>query len=77
MSVRREIECNVCGERTMEHEPNDGWQGWGQLRGVVLDGVADPHLCPECLKVTAVAADARRYALQHQRGWDHTVDEGG
>jgi hypothetical protein len=56
----------------MEDAPNAGWEGWGQLQGIVLDGVPNPHLCPDCLGSVADYVDAKRQA---RSGWDHTAEE--
>jgi hypothetical protein len=49
MSIKRTIQCDICG--CEQHEPmaGDGFTGWAGLHGVVLDGVADPQICPSCL----------------------------
>lgn len=59
MSVLRVIRCDVpgCGTKCTESEPNAGWQGWGALNGVELNGVANPNLCPAHLAQVAEFLD--------------------
>lgn len=47
--ISRTITCAACGQREEEKAENAGWQGWGGIHGVVLNGCANPHLCPECM----------------------------
>lgn len=49
MAITRTIECDKCHKTQTEPVPNVGWQGWGAIHGVELNGVANPNLCPECL----------------------------
>lgn len=50
MSILKTIECDVCGDHQTELKPNAGWPGWGEIRGVALNNVANPNLCPVCLE---------------------------
>ena len=42
----RKVVCGVCGTSHTETLPGEGWPGWGQLQGIVLDGDENPYLCP-------------------------------
>ena len=55
--IERTIVCGVCGKRETEQAPEAGWPGWGALQGIVLNGVPNPHLCPEHLIVAVKAID--------------------
>lgn len=59
MSVLRTIKCDVkkCNSQYVEQQAGDGWPGWGSLNGIVLDGVTNPSLCPNCLRIIAETAD--------------------
>jgi len=46
MSYLRIIECDVCGEQMKEDQTHAGWQYWGELRGVTMNGIDNPTLCP-------------------------------
>lgn len=50
--------CDVCGLRAEEPGPGYGWQGWGSFKGIALNGVADPMLCPTHKAALADALDA-------------------
>lgn len=60
MSMTRIRRCDVKGcEAELEEEVwGQGHDGWGQLLGIVLDGVSDPNLCPEHLKQVADFVDS-------------------
>jgi len=53
--IKKIIVCGVCGLEQAEDAPDAGWKGWGQLNGIGLDGIANPHLCPQHLIVAAEA----------------------
>ncbi len=57
--IERRIHCSGCGATAIEApspgQPNPGFPGWGQLRGVSVNGLPDPHLCPKCLPIAASA----------------------
>jgi hypothetical protein len=57
MSILRTIECDVCHKTETETAPNAGWQNWGSIFGIVLNGVDTPNLCAECLMKTADFVD--------------------
>lgn len=58
MTILRTIKCDVCGTSQTEENAGDGWQGWGALHGISLDGVENPSLCNECLNRTASYVDS-------------------
>lgn len=62
MAINRTIQCDICGAVEAETIPNNGWQGWGALQGVVLDGTPNPSLCPACLSKLADLADRLKEA---------------
>ena len=53
MPILRTIRCSLCPTTFTEPEPNAGWQDWGQVSGIVLDGEANPCLCPDHLAQVA------------------------
>ena len=54
------FKCDIpnCPAAHTETRDGDGARGWGQLKGVVLNDVADPLLCPKHLGMLAEYADA-------------------
>jgi hypothetical protein len=42
----RTVKCGICGE-VFTDKTGDGFPGWGQLSGAVLDNDSNPYLCPE------------------------------
>ncbi len=50
MAEKRTIFCDICGASSTEEKHGDGWPGWMGLKGVALDGVENPDLCPEHTK---------------------------
>lgn len=60
MSERRMITCDVegCHMAHTEVEWGDGHLGWGQLHGISLNGVDNPHLCPVHLGQVANFVDS-------------------
>ncbi len=60
MPILRTIRCDVCGEEEKEKQPDAGFPGWGELRGIALDGAENPTLCPEDLGVAAAFIDRRK-----------------
>lgn len=55
--IQRTIKCDLCGESADEKEQNSGWQGWGAIHGISLNGVHNPNLCPACLARVAEFVD--------------------
>jgi hypothetical protein len=55
----RLVTCDIkgCTNRHEERAPGDGFPGWGQLSGIILDGNQNPMLCPEHLGQVAMYAD--------------------
>lgn len=57
--IMRTVYCCVpgCGRNETEKRPNDGWPGWGQLSGVVVQfddrKIENPTLCSEHKRVAA------------------------
>ena len=60
MPIVRIAICDVCRLRLEETAMGDGFKGWGQLSGIVLDGVENPMLCPEHLAPVANKLDSLR-----------------
>ena len=57
MPIYRTIECDICAEQVTETELGDGFAGWGELKGIALDGVDNPALCPKHLEKMAIFMD--------------------
>lgn len=59
MATLRTITCDIegCDEQFTEPSPGAGWQGWGALHGIVLNGIENPTFCPSCLEKVAVFID--------------------
>lgn len=55
--IKRIVQCDTCSAVYMEQAAGEGFPGWGQLSGVVVDGKDNPHLCPECLGKVATFVD--------------------
>lgn len=55
----RTIKCDIegCEEWHTEINFGDGHPRWGQLKGIALNGIPDPHLCPKHLAQTAEFVD--------------------
>ena len=53
--ILRQIKCDLCEETATEQAPGDGWPGWGELKGVVLNGAHNPCLCPRHLQIAWLA----------------------
>jgi len=51
--ILRTIKCDICGAVYTEQRDGEGFPGWGALQGVILDGAANPSLCPDHLKAAA------------------------
>lgn len=49
MAILKTIECDVCKFSIPEPSANAGFQGWGAIQGVQLNGIDNPTLCPFCL----------------------------
>ena len=60
MAILKTIECDVCKWSLPEHTPNAGFQGWGAIQGVQLNGVDNPTLCPVCLGKVMPVIDLER-----------------
>lgn len=60
MTMLRKVYCDCCDASHEESVPGDGFPGWGQLNGIVLDGSENPYLCPSCLAVVADFTDRLR-----------------
>ena len=58
--ITRTIRCDVCGTEYREEAEGAGFPGWGQLAGVMMEGVANPSLCPKCLGDVADFTDRLR-----------------
>lgn len=63
MAVKRTITCDVCEASQEEALPEQGWPGWGAIQGVVLDGIANPNLCPSCLASVMNFIDGKKHGL--------------
>lgn len=48
MSILRKAQCDICGKEEFEKAHGEGWKDWVIINGVVLDGVSNPMVCPEC-----------------------------
>lgn len=55
--ILRTIKCDVCGAVETEKTAGSGWNGWGSLQGVSLNGVDNPSLCKEHLAKVAEFID--------------------
>lgn len=55
--IKRTITCAICGAQETEAGEGVGWQGWGAIHGIALNGEHNPHLCPVCLAKVAEFAD--------------------
>lgn len=53
MAIVRTIECCICGERYTEKNAGEGFPGWGAIQGIILNGEANPDLCPDHLTKVA------------------------
>lgn len=55
----RLITCDIvgCNARHEEKTPGEGFPMWGQIHGIVLNGVPNPQLCPTHLSKLAEIAD--------------------
>lgn len=55
----RTMTCDIkgCISFLTEAKPGDGFPGWGQLQGVILNGNENPCLCPDHLNRMAEYAD--------------------
>ena len=55
----RTITCDItsCAAKHTEATPGDGFPGWGQLNGIVLNKAENPCLCPEHLAAIATFVD--------------------
>jgi hypothetical protein len=60
----RTVKCGVCGKTHTEPKPGDGWAGWGQLFGIVLNNDENPYLCPDDLALASQFINARAHELQ-------------
>lgn len=63
MAITRKIKCDVCAAEADEPAPEAGWQGWGAIQGIALNGVPNPNLCPSCLGKVAEFID--REVVRH------------
>jgi len=64
MPILRTMQCTVCGNQEEEKQKENGnqypgWQDWGGLSGVMLDG-KEIHLCPVCLIEIQTCIDEMR-----------------
>lgn len=57
MPELRTFICDVCGEEYQEPKFGGGAPGWGQLKGIDLDGVPNPYLCPTHLAILSEQLD--------------------
>ena len=55
--IKQTIICATCNAHYTESKEGDGFPGWGALKGIVLDGEDNPHLCPSCLSIVASYVD--------------------
>ena len=53
--ILRLVACDIpgCSARHEETTPGEGYPGWGQLHGIVLNGTSNPLLCPKHLAKVA------------------------
>lgn len=58
MSILKTIVCDICKEVMVEPTPDAGWEGWGQLSGISLNGIDNPSLCPNHLAQVADFVDS-------------------
>jgi len=63
MAIVRTIRCAVCGASHTEEKEGDGFPGWGELRGVALDGEANPTLCPHHLSEATDFIDSMKQRI--------------
>ncbi|MDX1351548.1 MAG: hypothetical protein R3254_00950 [Thiomicrorhabdus sp.] len=63
MAILRIAKCSVCGKEEKENGFGDGWQGWGALKGIALDGDGDVMLCPAHLTATADYVDSMKQVI--------------
>lgn len=54
----RKVICAVCGKERQERNYGEGWPGWGQLNGIILNGDENPYLCEDHLAMTANFVDS-------------------
>lgn len=59
MATVRTIKCDIpgCEAQHTEKTHGDGFPGWGELKGIALNGVANPSLCPKHLAMVAEYID--------------------
>ena len=64
MAEKRTLTCDIpgCVACCVEESFAAGWPGWGELKGIALNGTENPHLCPEHLRRTAEFIDSMRSA---------------
>lgn len=55
--IKRTVVCGICTEQYTEEKEGDGFPGWGQISGIILNGDTNPYLCPKHLKNVANFAD--------------------
>lgn len=55
--ILRTIHCDICGISQMETKENEGWEGWGQINGISINGAINPSVCPDDLSRLADFAD--------------------
>ena len=57
MAILTKATCDICGKTQTEEAHGSGFPGWGALHGIVLNGVANPWLCPKHLHQVAKFVD--------------------
>ena len=62
MAILRYIKCDVegCQETKAEEQEGHGFDGWGAVNGIALNGHANPNLCPKHLALVAEYTDKLR-----------------
>ncbi len=60
MAEKRTITCDIpgCGASCTEDSYGNGWPGWMGLKGVKLNAVENPDLCPEHKKLVVDFVDS-------------------
>jgi hypothetical protein len=57
MTIERRIVCDVCKTAQVQVIEGEGFKGWGAVQGVNFNGVDNPTLCPDHLKVVMDTLD--------------------
>lgn len=55
--IKRTIVCSICNASYTEKEANEGFPKWGAIHGISLNGIDNPHVCPQHLAAVAEFVD--------------------